>query len=255
MKTKVICKECGKEEMVTPSRAKKYVTCSTTCMGKFNSKRYGDKVEKICEQCNKTFLVKKSQAVRRKTCSKKCHNESLPLKFSGKNNPNFKDRKLTSDGYLFCDDSKIKIHIKVVMNLFDIIQIPKGLHVHHRDCNKLNNKSSNLVVLSASDHVWLHKQFGNAVLDAFCNEKIDLETLAKWSSDYEKSTKLLPLSIIEQSVVLKQGELLENLFKEDNQQPSLSSNTFEGSETNSQIQTSNVEDSNADTSALPQEIG
>jgi hypothetical protein len=43
--------------------------------------------------------------------------------------------------------------------------------------------------------------------------------------------------------------LLENPTSlEDNQQPSLSSNTFEGSTTNSRILN---EDSNADTSALP----
>lgn len=52
--------------------------------------------------------------------------------------------------------------------------------------------------------------------------------------------------------VEKQGELLENPTSlEDNQHPSLISNDFEGSTTNSQIQTSNVEDSNANTSALP----
>ena len=45
----------------------------------------------------------------------------------------------------------------------------------------------------------------------------------------------------------KQGELLENP-EMDNQQPSLSSNTFEGSTTNSRVLN---EDSNADTSALP----
>lgn len=52
---------------------------------------------------------------------------------------------------------------------------------------------------------------------------------------------------------VKQGELLETPITvcEDNQQPSLSSNTFEGSTTNSQIQTTSVEDSNANTSALP----
>lgn len=51
---------------------------------------------------------------------------------------------------------------------------------------------------------------------------------------------------------LKQEELLENPITvcEDNQQPSLTSNSFEGSTTNSQIQSSNVEDSNADTSIL-----
>ena len=49
------------------------------------------------------------------------------------------------------------------------------------------------------------------------------------------------------------GELLENL-EVDNQQPSLSSNTFEGSETNSRIRTGNAEDSNVDTSALLSQI-
>ena len=39
-----------------------------------------------------------------------------------------------------------------------------------------------------------------------------------------------------------------------NQQPSLSSNTFEGSETNSRIRTGNAEDSNVDTSALLSQI-
>lgn len=56
-------------------------------------------------------------------------------------------------------------------------------------------------------------------------------------------------------VLNKQGELLESptteIVNEDNQQPSLASNSFEGSTTNSQVLASNVEDSNANTSALP----
>lgn len=55
--------------------------------------------------------------------------------------------------------------------------------------------------------------------------------------------------------IKKQGELLENPTlerqKEDNQQPSLTSNSFEGSTTNSQVQTDNTEDSNTNKSALP----
>lgn len=54
---------------------------------------------------------------------------------------------------------------------------------------------------------------------------------------------------------VKQGELLENptptIGQEDNQQPSLDSNIFEGSTTNNRVLTSKVEDSNIDTSALP----
>jgi hypothetical protein len=50
----------------------------------------------------------------------------------------------------------------------------------------------------------------------------------------------------------KQGELLETptINNEDNQQPSFSRNTIEGSTTNSRVLTDNAEDSNANTSAL-----
>jgi len=54
--------------------------------------------------------------------------------------------------------------------------------------------------------------------------------------------------------IAKRGELLETLNsyleEHDNQQPSLSRNTLEGSTTNSQLLTGEAEESNGDTSAL-----
>lgn len=55
---------------------------------------------------------------------------------------------------------------------------------------------------------------------------------------------------ITKQVVVKRGELLEN-HEDDNQQPSIYRNIFEGSTTNSRVLTHNGEDGNADTSALP----
>lgn len=72
---------------------------------------------------------------------------------------------------------------------------------------------------------------------------------------YIKKNKLYLNKYLISNARLKQGELLENPTlerqKEDNQQPSLSSNTFEGSTTNSQVQTDYAEDGNANKSALP----
>ena len=51
--------------------------------------------------------------------------------------------------------------------------------------------------------------------------------------------------------VIKQGELLENHIDSDNQQPSIDRNIIEGSTTNSRVLTDNAEDSNTNTSALP----
>jgi hypothetical protein len=59
--------------------------------------------------------------------------------------------------------------------------------------------------------------------------------------------KLIPYA---DRVHVKQGELLEHPHVEDNQQPSLGSNTFEGSTTNNRVLTDNAEDSNVDTSTL-----
>lgn len=62
--------------------------------------------------------------------------------------------------------------------------------------------------------------------------------------------KLIPYA---NRVHVKQGELLEHPNK-DNQQPSLGSNTFEGSTTNNRVLSDNSEDSNVDTSTLQQTI-
>ena len=61
--------------------------------------------------------------------------------------------------------------------------------------------------------------------------------------------EIIDLDVTRQ-VVLKQGELLENP-EVDNQHPSIFSNDYEGSETNSRLLMCNDKESNADTSALP----
>ena len=90
--------------------------------------------------------------------------------------------------------------------------------------NGLNNNINNLIPLTRSEHTSIHN-----------NEKTIIR-------DVDGRIK---------TVVFKQGELLETHNDNDNQQPSISSNAFKGSTTNSRVQTDNAEDSNADTSALP----
>jgi hypothetical protein len=91
---------------------------------------------------------------------------------------------------------------------------------------------------------------------------LDADDVKNIISKYGKSTKRnsntelgmmgLILTFSVPAPCKKQGELLETpAVKQDNQQPSLSSNTLEGSTTNSQVLPNNVEDSNADKSALP----
>jgi hypothetical protein len=96
---------------------------------------------------------------------------------------------------------------------------------------------------------------------------LDADDVANIISKYGKSTKrnsntelgMMGLNCDKRFSVpapcKKQGELLETpAVKQDNQQPSLDSNILEGSTTNSRVLPSNVGDSNANTSALPNSL-
>ena len=253
------CEYCGVTYEVPHWRKNTSKFCGRNCSR--NSKI--SKKETECTNCHKMFHLKKSAKTKYKRthgcfCSTSCVAEFRKEIYKGSNNPNYKGKERDYDGYLVTNLPKfgrIKLHQAIVFEYLEINKVPNGFQIHHRDCNINNNDKENLVLLTNSDHRWLHKQFGNATLWAYYNGKIDLESLIIWSNNEEKARRLLNVSIIEQKLtgVFKQGELLENL-EVDNQQPSLGSNTFEGSTTNTRVQTDNAEDSNSDTSALPYNV-
>ena len=70
----------------------------------------------------------------------------------------------------------------------------------------------------------------------------------------ELQSLMLQEPLNKHQAVVKQGELLENP-EGVNQHPSIYRNIIEGSTTNSRVLTDNAEDSNTDTSALPDFIG
>jgi hypothetical protein len=93
---------------------------------------------------------------------------------------------------------RIKLHHKVVFEYLDINKLPENYCVHHRDCEITNNSEENLLLITWSNHRWLHKNFGNATLWAYCHNKVSLEELCSWCKNPEKAKKLLPLNIIKQ---------------------------------------------------------
>ena len=258
---KLNCKICNKEYVRYGKQALTSKCCSFDCLSIHNS---GEKNVK-CQQCNKLFHIKSSAINRYKRnhgffCNISCYSEFKKTAYLNENNPNFREQVTTDqNGYKLSylpKIGRIKLHHAVVLETLKLNKIPKGYHVHHRDCNINNNDPSNLSLLSCSDHKWLHKQFGNATLWAYMQNKISLEELLQWTNNKEKASRLLPLSILDQIGIFKQEELLENpttnkIVNEDNQQPSLDSNIFEGSTTNNRVLTCNDVDSNVNTSILP----
>lgn len=166
-----------------------------------------------CPECGSAFYAKPFHLKRYGSkfgnfCSIKCLSAARSRQTAGSNNPNYKGRNVDSDGYRLHSPSvgarfsnrQMKLHQAVCFEILNIDKLPAGMHVHHRDCHTLNNEASNLAVLTVSDHKWLHKQFGNATLWAFCNGKIGLKELISWSDDPKRAERLLPLDVEKQAL-------------------------------------------------------
>lgn len=203
MKFKVNCIVCGKEQTIYKNRLNSYKTCSMECSSKYRKSSTINNCK--CTNCGKDFHLKESQVKRYNRnmgtfCSMSCSTEYKKEFYLGKNNPNYRGSQYDSDGYRinhYPKVGRIKEHHFVAFNILDIKKVPEGYCIHHRDCNIYNNDPSNLALLTNSDHRWIHKQYGNATLWAFCNNKVSLEDLISWSNDPERAKKLLPKSIME----------------------------------------------------------
>lgn len=212
---KVNCIICNKEEEVYISRAKSYKTCSKDCLKVY--KQTFNELNCTCTNCNIKFHLKPSQKKRYNRtmgefCSMKCSTQYKKDFYKGVNNPNFRGRQYDQNGYRINHYPKIgrqKEHHFITTSYLQLDKIPKNYIVHHRDCNIYNNIPENLALLTPSEHRWLHKQFGNATLWAYCNNKVSYDELCSWSNDSERC-KLIQLNLINQSGVFKSDKLLEN---------------------------------------------
>lgn len=253
-KVQVQCLICGKVEFVRPSRAKNYLTCSIECQHAYLSNKFNQKISCQCAYCGKPLKVKpyKYHLTQNPCCSKECANQLKKEKYKGCSNhqfgllgplnASFKGKNVKSQNGRQVDimvyspdciesnkEGRVKKHRFLIYQnkdrfnqcIFKDGLIHSDINIHHIDCNHNHNNIENLVPLTRKQHKSLHTKLGY------------------------NASELLSKII----GVVKQGELLENP-EEDNQQPSLYGNIFEGSETNSRIQL----DSNADTSALLQQI-
>lgn len=203
----VTCKVCGKEEKVWESRAKTYVACSKACLSKFKIENNPNKVS--CTECGKLHYKKPSELLKYKRqlgffCSVSCLGAWKSKHQKGVNNPNFRNKMYDYNGSrLVHSDTygRQKLHHAIAFEVLDIDNIPKGYAIHHRDCNHANNSASNLALLSASDHRWLHAQFGSATLWAFVNGKISSTNLVEWSNDPWRALCLLNLNLPTQKII------------------------------------------------------
>lgn len=245
-----ICKQCGKEFEV-PDYRKNAKYCSDECKHKV---LHGD-LNCTCEVCGKKFHLKPYAIKHSKhhTCSKECLNKLKSILYKGEGNhqyglkgdknASFKgevllrknngliERMVYKPEHPHADcNGRVKEHRLIVEQHYEMFDpkyfeiigdkycLKKSTDVHHINFDHNDNRIENLIPLTRAEHTALHNK---------CKEM-----------HRDEKGRIIG--------VLKQGELLEKP-EEANQQPSLGSDTLEGSETNSRV----LRDGNADTSALP----
>ena len=103
MKIKLICKQCGKEFHVYPSR-KDRKFCSRKCYDKWQSKNllgennpnWKGKIKLICQQCKKEYYVYSRRKDTSRFCSFECKGEWMRENLKGENSPNWKGGNIIS---------------------------------------------------------------------------------------------------------------------------------------------------------------
>lgn len=208
MYIEVICSECGKKELVPPSRAKRYVCCSRECLAKHNSKRYSKKIELTCPICGEIYECKVSKIKHHRTCGKKeCRSEWLKRTREGSGNSNYKNvnELLKETNSKSTHDKSKTIYKHVVKENFKLsstTKIPKGYHIHHKDGNHENNVPENLILLDKSTHMLIHRFFGNVLINALHTNKISRDFFFSLCNDVEKEfySKIIDINITNQEL-------------------------------------------------------
>lgn len=238
-----ICEICGKEFTVVNSRKDTARYCCKKCA---DSAKVGKK-NTICTYCGKEFHLKPYKLtttglIQGHYCSRKCMALDRKTKMSGELNHQFgligrlnasfkgleisqKNNTLTEilvymPSHPYRDkNNRVKKHRLIVeqnYHLFDFkyfevidnqIVLKPSSNVHHLDGNHNNNSIDNLVPCTRIEHKQFHKS------------KI---------TERDKLGRIVKVV----TAVVKREELLGSP-EEDNQQPSISLTTDEGSETNS----------------------
>lgn len=199
------CLICGKGFSFCKSRAATAKYCSRECSAKASIKPHNAR----CSQCGSLVKKKPKELSKVKLgvfCSSECWGKFIKTAYAGDKNPNYNLTGVGKDGYRThvpaakSGSKERKLHRETWREVMCIDEIPEATHIHHRDCDVLNNDPMNLVALTTGDHIWLHKQYGNATLWAISHGKLSVSDAISWSDDPSRASRLLTLTSVAQSL-------------------------------------------------------
>lgn len=142
-----VCLQCGDPFLVWEHcvRAGYGNYCSRTCHHESRRRR----VQKTCAGCGFQFWVIPARAETARFCSRKCKSKNYGTHLH-----------INKNGYvvILCPDGKKRLEHRLVAERSIGRPIRRGEHVHHINGVRSDNRPENLQVLSASDHMSIHKR-------------------------------------------------------------------------------------------------
>ena len=143
------CAFCGK---TFHFKKKEAMYCSAKCSFAARSKPL------ICEICGAEFVRPPCHATGHRYCSRECTSKAMSIYNTGENHPNWNGGVWHSEGYIF---NRVNGTYKGVHRLVMERHIGRKLSddeiIHHLDGNKTNNSIENLVIVSRSEHIEIHR--------------------------------------------------------------------------------------------------
>ena len=151
------CSTCGKHFFVQPNQIKKNggKYCSYFCLNHRDGR--GKKYRRVCVRCGESYDAPVDR--RFKYCSAKCMNKRV-----GELAPGWKGgRSVNERGYVIvlvhnhprAHNNKIYEHTIVAEKILGRYMLPDEV-VHHRNGNKGDNRTSNIQIMTRSEHMKLH---------------------------------------------------------------------------------------------------
>lgn len=185
----VKCEHCGKEFNCQKSRINihSHLFCSKKCEGEW--RKANSEKNCICAYCGKQFHRKESHIKHniKNYCCSECSNKDKKIRYSGKGNHQYglkgslntswkSNERISVYGYKLIrqpkhpfknsDDFVFEHRLiaeKYLLNETNSVEIngQKYLNpdfvVHHIDFNRLNNDTTNLIIMRRNEHTRLHK--------------------------------------------------------------------------------------------------